>query len=218
MYPPQYTPPAYQGPPPCEFPPAVNQPPASPRPKSAGTALIIGGIVLFCIVGLATLAVLTAMIVYQQNSTTPGLALGDCVAVDAWTSGAKSLLDIERIDCSSRDALEQLVGKADTGGQCPDGKRGRSSEYEQVLTTSTLLCFEGNMKEGQCYTFDMRRGHPPITNADCTETTASDSTAVLRVVKRIDGSTDTSVCPADSKGLAYARPARTYCVQPAQAG
>jgi hypothetical protein len=44
---------------------------------------------------------------------------------------------------------------------------------------------------------------------DCKDT----QSGVVRVVQRIDGSTDASGCPADAHGVSYPTPPVVYCLE-----
>jgi hypothetical protein len=35
----------------------------------------------------------------------------------------------------------------------------------------------------------------------------------IKVVKRVDGSTDTTLCPTETKAVSYPSPARLYCLE-----
>jgi hypothetical protein len=60
------------------------------------------------------------------------------------------------------------------------------------------------LAEGQCYAADQQG--PALRHVDCGEAKAA------QVVKRIDGSADTTACPESSRAVAYPAPKRTYCI------
>jgi hypothetical protein len=212
-YPPQYAPHGYPGQPgPPGFPPSQGYPVAQPRSRSSGIALIIVGSVLL---GLGAFGVLGA-VVTSSGIRNSRLAVGDCIGTDAWSRDVKSINDVKRIDCSRTEAVEQLAAKADNSAPCPDGKRDSDSVYDQLFPGSTRLCFQWSLTEGQCYT--LTAGNPPV-HADCaTQTAPTGAIGTVRVVKRVDGSADTSVCPSGTKGVAYPQSARTYCFEAASNG
>jgi hypothetical protein len=85
----------------------------------------------------------------------------------------------------------------------PDGKL-QDSEYAYHFDGTTTLCLILNLKQGQCYTATGTAENPSFATADC-----DGSAPVIRVVKRIDGSTDTEPCPACGAKLARKTPSAT---------
>ena len=209
-YPPQYPDQGYPAPP----------QPKSSQPKSSGTALIIVGVVLLSVggLGLRWAAPNLTEKLMGKGKPTSNLSVGDCVSADAWSASVTRIEDVKRTDCSSPDGLELLAAKANNSGPCPDGKSEHDSVYDQLVVGSLRLCFELNVVQGHCYLVDPH-GSPPVAAADCATQPPSGSTKVLvRVARRVDGSTDTSVCPSDTQGEPYPQPARTYCFEGVSAG
>jgi hypothetical protein len=110
-------------------------------------------------------------------------------------------------DCADPKATYQLVAQGGPTATCPDGQR-EDSLYEVFTNASSTLCFAANLKQGQCYTKMDDGKSKKLTPVDCDDLRF----AQIRIVQRIDGSTDKAQCPADAKGVSYPIPPRVYCV------
>jgi hypothetical protein len=213
-YPPGYpSPPGYPPqpgyPPPPGY-PAPGQPgqaayppgggyqmPPPPKPKSAGTGFIIAGVV--CLV-LGALGIVGGTLAGTRNSS--HLAIGNCFS----NSIENDPPDWTPQSCTDPNAVLEYAANADSAENCPDGKRDDSS-YLSVEHNSVRMCFAPNMLEGQCYASE--HGDRSLRNASCS------TSGTIKVIKRIDGSTDKSACPSRTHGVTYPEPKRTYCAQPA---
>lgn len=204
-YPPNYPPqPGY--PPPgqpgyAEYPSAGGyQPPAPqpPRPKSAGTAFIVVGIVLLM---LGALGLIGAVVENSEKS----VAIGDCFT-NVIVSGDSNWVSRS---CSDPDAVLQYAANADSSGNCPDGKRDDSA-YLSTEHDGVRMCFAPNLLEGHCYT--STDDDKTVAPADCSAANA------IKVLKRIDGGSDTSACPTGTNAITYTQPKRIYCAEHTEGG
>ncbi len=110
-------------------------------------------------------------------------------------------------DCNNADSILEVASKGGKSEKCPDGKL-QDSEYAYHFDGTTTLCLILNLKQGQCYTATGTAQNPSFATADC-----DGSAPVIRVVKRIDGSSDTESCPEGSKAISYPSPTRLYCLE-----
>ncbi|WP_051465184.1 LppU/SCO3897 family protein [Mycobacterium genavense] len=109
-------------------------------------------------------------------------------------------------DCADPKATDQLVAQGGPKSLCPDGQR-EDSVYEVFTNASSTLCFAANLKEGQCYMKMDDGKSKKLTPVDCDDLRF----AQIRVVRRIDGSSDKSRCPGNAKGVSYPVPPRVFC-------
>ena len=213
-YPPGYEAayqPGYQAPPgyppidprlgqpfPPAYPPAGGypMPPQPGRPKPAGTGFIIAGVVLLV---LGTLGIVGSTLVGGHHEAS-GPTIGDCFT-NAVVSDPP---DWSPHSCTDTNAVLQYAADADSSGNCPDGKQA-SSAYLSVQRQGVRICFAPNMLEGQCYASE--HADKSLRHADCTEP------RTIKVVKRVDGSTDKSACPKHTRAVIYTQPGRTYCTE-----
>ena len=195
-YPPSYQSPGQPGYPP--YPPAAGyqMPPPPPRPKPAGTGFIIAGVVLLV---LGALGIVGSTLVGGHHEAS-GPTIGDCYT-NAVVSDPP---DWSPHSCTDTNAVLQYAADADSSGNCPDGKQA-SSAYLSVQRQGVRVCFAPNMLEGQCYASE--HADKSLRHADCTEP------RTIKVVKRVDGSTDKSVCPNHTRAVIYTQPGRTYCTE-----
>ena len=56
-------------------------------------------------------------------------------------------------------------------------------------------------------------GIRPATKPTFAAAACDGSATPIKVVKRIDGSTDTALCPSGTKAASYPYPARLYCLE-----
>lgn len=126
------------------------------------------------------------------------LKIGDCVTNSDFASRR-----LTPSDCADPKSDLQLAFEGPPNSVCPDGHIGRESSYTALASKSVTLCFLLNQFEGRCYGPDQIG---LITLMDC-----ADHRATLRIVKRVDGSTDGSLCPPNSEPFPFVKPARLYC-------
>jgi hypothetical protein len=195
-YPPNYPTPGQPGY--AAYPPGGGYqmpPPQPPPPKSAGTGFIVTGIVLLA-VGALSLVVTLAGAGKHSNR----LAIGDCFT----NSILSDKPDWHPSSCSNSDAVLQYAANADSNGNCPDGKRDDSS-YLSAERAGVRICFAPNLLQGQCYVSE--HGDRTARAVSCT------TSGAVKVVKRVDDSTDSSACPKHTRAVTYTEPRRVYCTE-----
>jgi hypothetical protein len=210
---PGYPPPGYQQPgyppypaaPPSGWqggypppPPPPPRPPAQPG-KTTGIAMLAAGVVIFLVSLPLALGQVIATIGAPTDSG--GFAVGQCTTDTAVTSGS---LEAQPMDCDDPDAVMELVSISDTN-TCPDGEPPSTSLYASVSDDQTAYCFIPNLKQGNCYAINTV-GRQSLKVDDCANLSP-------RVVKRVDGSSDASVCDADSTAVVFPEPQRVYCFE-----
>jgi hypothetical protein len=213
-YPQGYPPPGYpqQGYPQQGYPQQPGYPQAyGAPPKKSGTAMIVIGVVLL-VLGLLGLAGRMASRTSESGSSSGsgssraggsgGLAVGECITGDQYAAADMS---ITPVSCSDAKAVYELASKGDSSATCPDGKRD-DSDYAVLMNQSRTYCFILDVDEGEC--FDINEASKLVTPVEC-----SDPSAVTKIVNRVDGSTDTSVCESGARAVAFPKPARVYCAE-----
>ncbi|MGA5543988.1 LppU/SCO3897 family protein [Mycobacterium sp. NPDC051198] len=223
-YPPTYPQQGYQPGYPQQpgYPPVPAQPYGAP-PKKSGTAMIVIGAILL-VLGLLGLAGKMATRASESSSrsesnsssssssvprTTSGsgssrsgasddLAVGECITSDQYATEG---MDLTPSGCSTPDAIYELVSKGGGSATCPDGKRA-DSDYSVLMDGSRTYCFILNFEEGECFNLDDKLA----SLVEC-----ADPNAVIKIVQRVDGSTDPAVCGSGSRAVAFPEPARVYC-------
>lgn len=207
---PQYPPgfpvnPGYPYPPAYPAGPYPGYPGYAPRPRTpkSATTLITIGAVLLTLGGLGILG-RTAQALSQRPQDV-ALAVGDCITENDYTTHhfEKHLIG----GCANPANTYELAFKGAASDTCPDGKREHSI-YERTSNHSTLLCFMINLRQDQCYQVTRDGEAVSMKPDDCNQS----SPVHVRVGQRIDGSSDKTACPPDSKGIAYPVPARVYCM------
>ncbi|MGW4100043.1 LppU/SCO3897 family protein [Mycobacterium sp. NPDC004974] len=207
------------------YPQQPGYPPAPPQvygapPKKSGTVMIVIGVILL-VLGLlgfaARMAARTSGSDSSSGSRTSssgsssgssksggsgGLAVGDCISGDQY---AVADMNLTPVGCSSPEAVYELVSKGGGSATCPDGKRA-DSDYSVLMNESLTYCFILDVDKGQC--FDINEETKLVTPVEC-----SDPDAAIKIVKRVDGSTDTAVCGSAGRAVAFPEPARVYCVE-----
>lgn len=194
-YPHPYPRPAYPGHPPQVAPPRRGG-------KSSTTLITVGSVVLTLGILGDVASAATGLARRQQHTS---MRVGECITQTSYRS--ESFGSSSNNDCANPMNTYQLAFKGGSSATCPDGRR-EGSYYDRYIDSSTILCFALNLKQGRCYEFGPDTNHPTITLSDC-------STAAprqVRVVARIDGSTDKSDCPSGARGVGYPRPAVVYCL------
>lgn len=176
------------------YPPGYPMPPRPTPPKSAGTGFVVAGMVLLVVGALALVGTLAHAVRHSSR-----LAIGDCLTNAILTDKP----DWRPSSCSNPDAVLQYAANTDSKGDCPDGKRNDSS-YLSAEHNGVRMCFAANLLQGQCYASE--HDDKTVRQTSCTSGT-------VRVVKRIDGSTNASACPKRTRALTYTQPKRTYCTE-----
>ncbi|MBX8687277.1 hypothetical protein GO011_07515 [Mycobacterium sp. 20091114027_K0903767] len=187
------------------YPPAYGAP-----PKKSGTVMIVIGVVLL-VFGLLGLAGRVASRTSESSSSSgagssrsggsgDGLAVGDCITGAQY---AAADMNLTPVSCSDADVVYALASKGGRSATCPDGKRD-DSDYAVLMNESRIYCFILDIEEGEC--FDIDEASKLVTPVEC-----SDPKAVTKIVKRVDGSTDTAVCDSGGQAVAFPEPKRVYC-------
>jgi hypothetical protein len=196
-YPSQPGPPTY----PPTYPPAYPPGYPAPRPRgSSGTALIVVGALLLAFGVLGFLGRLANVATRVDNSP----HVGECLSQNDFRD---SVLTPPHRDCADPESIFEVVTRGDASATCPDGKVDKSA-YAYLRDGTTTLCLMLNLKQGQCYTATGTPENPSFATAACTG-----SGPRVEVVKRVDGSADTSLCPEGTRAFSYPNPARLYCLQ-----
>ena len=198
----------YPRPPYPGFPPYPGYPPhVAPAPRRASgssTALItIGGVVLALgIVG--NLAAGASRLAKHQQHTS--MRVGECITQMCYRS--ELFNSSPNNDCANPTNTYQLAARGGSSASCPDGKRD-GSIYDRYTDNSTILCFALNLKQNLCYELGPDPDHLTMDLGACHDT----ATRQIRVVQRIDDSTNTSDCPEGVKGISYPTPPVVYCLE-----
>jgi hypothetical protein len=175
-----------------------------PRPPRSGIALIVVGSLLLAggllgIIGGAT------DLAKQDRTTAQSPAVGQCIGAYNFR---EHTADPKAQDCAKPDSIFEVVAKGDASSTCPDGKR-EDSDYAFLRDGSTTLCFVLNFVQDRCYTASGDAHNPLFAATDC-----DGPSPRFKVASRVDGSSDTELCPSGTKAIAYQVPARLYCLQP----
>lgn len=213
-YPPPQYPPGFPGNPGYPYPPAPGYPvppyppypgypagyPPRPRtPKSATTLITIGAVLL-------VLGVLgNAVRVLSPHGADALLGVGQCITESDYA--AHHFDEPTNGGCADPANTYELAFKGGTSESCPDGQRDHSI-YERVTNPRTTLCFMINLRQDQCYQVTRDGEAVSMKPDDCN----ASGPMHVRVSQRIEGSSDKTRCPPDSRGIAYPTPARVYCL------
>ena len=175
--------------------------PLSPPPRSrAGTPLIVAGAVVVIITMLGAVGRVSTA---SHPTTSPGrIDVGDCLTAE----NLKRSGTLKPIDCGDPQANFELAAMSGSA-QCPD-KPISDTAYVYLTTADTTMCFIPVLAQGACFRADSV--YTVFDAAECADRSAG--AKLLRVAKRIDGSTDKALCPTATKSLAYPQPARLYCL------
>ncbi|WP_322857539.1 LppU/SCO3897 family protein [Mycobacterium shigaense] len=202
------------GPPPWGYPgagyPGPGYPPYPPPPRptgNSGTALIIIGAVLltFGIVGNVVRVAGDMAGKSLRGATDTSIQVGECITQKDYAAQLFSSRPAN--DCGNPANVDELAYKGGASATCPDGKREHST-YDHYSDGSTILCFSLNLKQGQCYRLEGDIQSPRVRLADCNDV----APGLIKVVQRIDGSTDKTRCPAETSGGSYPTPPVVYCL------
>ncbi|MGE2720924.1 LppU/SCO3897 family protein [Mycolicibacterium celeriflavum] len=173
-------------------------------PKRSGTALIVTGTVVL-VLGLAGAALRTVGSA-GDGSSGPGVAVGDCVTADGYAEGT-----LKPVDCGEQTAVMEVASRGGPDARCPDGKARSETAYTSVVWDDATVCFTLNFIEGNCYSVNTTdTSDSPLRLRTC-----GGSGAQIKAVRRIDGTTDTRVCPPDTNPISVVKPARVVCLAPA---
>lgn len=210
MWPPPYPPPPYpppQGwqPPPYQAPPPgyYGAPPypapiplKSPHGRTGTVLLVIGGLILG---GTVISAV--------GRSGRPGSSVDDLSTSrsvgQCFTDTTAFKGDSAPGDCSDPNAVFE-VASSGRSAECPDGKSGEDSQYASVSDGDTTYCILLNLQQGRCYAVDS--ANKTVKLDDCLAHRSA------QVTRRVDGSTDVSVCGGAAKTAVFPEPPRVYCL------
>jgi hypothetical protein len=178
----------------------------APRPRaSSGTALIAVGSILLAL-GVLGVVGQVGRAALQTGHTARSANVGQCIAESNMRENNTTPAPPQ--DCDKPDSIFEVAAKGDGPASCPDGKR-EDSLYAYLFDGTTTLCLMLNLKQGQCYSVSGTATRPMFVPADC-----DSAPPLIKVVKRIDGSTDTSLCSVGTKAASYPSPARLYCLEP----
>jgi hypothetical protein len=177
--------------------------------------LITIGAVLLALGGLGILGNAARVARHQGHQSHPagqsppstgaaGPEIGRCFTEFELQLGS---LDGKPDDCADPGATYELAAKGGHSATCPDGKRD-GSIYSRLINASSTLCFAPNLKQGQCYLRTDQNTTTTWTPIDCAEARF----AKFSVDKRIDGSTDETLCPPGTTANAFPTPPRVYCL------
>jgi hypothetical protein len=120
--------------------------------------------------------------------------------------------DPKPTDCQNPSAVMELVARGGANADRPDGKGRDDTDYTTPFWDNATMCFAANFMEGDCYAVNTdNSSEPPFTHEDC-----DDRDAQVKVVQRVDGTTDAAQCSSGTKPISYPHPARLYCLEPAQ--
>ncbi|WP_232110814.1 LppU/SCO3897 family protein [Nocardia wallacei] len=134
-----------------------------------------------------------------SRTDTARAQVGDCIHV---IEGSTTDSRTEPVDCASERAVYTVMSTSPTRADC-----GREySSYEETFHggTTAFLCLAPNLKPGSCYHQDRDTG---FAYADC-----ASAAATVRVVARIDGRHDSSLCDPSATYLLLSEPKTTFCM------
>jgi hypothetical protein len=178
--------------------------PAPPPRGSRGTALIIVGSVLLGLGGLGILSQV-AKTASRVGQSSHAANVGQCIS--AFSVRENNFAPAPQ-DCDKSDSTLEVAAKGDgASATCPDGKR-QGSDYSILFDGTTTLCLLINLRQDHCYSMSGGPKTPTFVAASC-----DGSLVGIKVVKRVDGSTDAGLCPSGTKPISYPTPARLYCLE-----
>lgn len=138
--------------------------------------------------------------------STNTLTIGQCVADSDFGKGAPV-----PTDCDDPSAVMELVSRGGANANCPDGKGHEDTDYTTLFWDNATMCFAANLRGGYCYAVSTTDpSESPFTLELC-----SDPRAAVKVVQRLDGTTDAAECSPGTKPISYKQPARLYCLESA---
>jgi hypothetical protein len=160
----------------------------------AGTRLIVRFVPV--LVAVAALTV-TGCSAGSGKSDTARAKVGDCIDVLQSSTTAETT----PVDCASDKAVYKVVSTSD---QKPDCGTEYTSYQENYAGGTAHLCLAPNLRQGRCYHEDRDTG---FSYADC-----ASSAATVKVVKRVDGSSDEFLCDSNATFLTLSNPKTTFCL------
>lgn len=160
------------------------------QPKNKGA---VGRVAKGLIGVVVVVAVLFGMRLAGDSLFNQGPKVGTCVEAKSESSKSK----VKKVDCGDSAFNYTVVKKAKTSGEC-------ANEYtvysEKRKSKTTYWCLMPNMVEGKCYS-----GNSQIKETAC-------GPSSIKIVKRIENSTDKSACTNGTQPLVYdISPTRVYC-------
>jgi hypothetical protein len=198
-------------PPPAPDPPRAPAPPQyypnpypAPRPPRSGIALIVVKALILAL-GLPGILSRAADLVPRHQDSPLSVKVGQCIRQSSFLT--RSVVPTPQ-DCGESDSLLEVATAAGGSTTCPDGKL-KDSQYSVLFDKTTTLCFLLNLKQGQCYAVTGTPESPTFATSPC-----DGSVPVVQVVRRVDGNSDRTLCPTETKAVSYPAPARLYCLQP----
>ncbi|CQD21918.1 hypothetical protein BN1232_05423 [Mycobacterium lentiflavum] len=191
----------YPGPPPPGYPP-YGAPPR--RASGASTALITIGAVVLVLGIVGDFANAASRLAKRQEHSS--MQVGECITQMSYR--AQAFKASPGNDCADPVNTYLLAAKGGPSAPCPDGKR-EGSIYDRYTDSSTILCFALNLKQGHCYLVSGERDSPKLTLGDCND----HESGVMRVIQRIDGTSNSSDCPSGLNGVSYPTPPVVYCLE-----
>jgi hypothetical protein len=192
---PHRSPPGYSTPPPYPWPPPAA--PKSSHRKTGTILLAVGGLIVF------STALQAVQRVGHFDETSSTHAKSDPSVGKCYTDTEAFKGDFATSDCSDPNAVIEVASRSDDG-KCPDGKSGAESLYSGTTDGKTTYCFILNLQQGHCYA-----GQSASMVLKLDDCAAHRST---KVTKRVDGSSDVSVCSGSAKSMMFPEPARVYCL------
>jgi hypothetical protein len=174
---------------------AAHPPVAQTSKKNTGTTLVIIGLV---IVGLSVISAVGSgrATEKRRDLAATTLKVGQCI-----TDTAASKADLTPSSCEDPNSVLELVARSDTT-TCPAGIG--TAQYSKVSDGKISYCFVPNLKQGLCYVMD---GDREVLKVDDCSAHRS-----ILIAKRVDGSTDGSVCDTSSQTAVFVTPPRVYCL------
>ena len=155
------------------------------------------------LLAVAAIAVAVAGCSAVDNASKSDVAktkVGDCINI---TNNASNDTQGEPIDCSSPKAVYKVFQAFDKQTPCPTTDYTTYSEKRG--TGSTYMCLAPNLKQDSCYN-DV--GTSPYKWAEC-----GTKEATVKVIKRIDGTTDEMQCPDETSTFAIVPdPKALFCL------
>ena len=218
--PPGYPPPGYPPPsyPPPGYPPHYpvgyqpGYPPVPPPRPTAGQGKITAGTILI-VIGLVGAAVQVANLVGEQKAaenTAPPVKVGQCITGEAMASGVIGAHDVTA--CTQPAGVFEVVSTGGRDAPCPDGGHD-DTDFARWTNEASTVCFVPNLLTDHCYATIK---HPVADRAriDTIKPVAcTDSSADFKVLRRFEKA-DYDLCPVGSHQRIWTAPPRTYCTGP----
>ncbi len=163
--------------------------------------IVVGSILLgFGVLGILSQA---GKVASRAGHSAHSATVGQCVGA---FSVRDNNLNPSPQDCDKPDSTLEVAAKGGRSTNCPDGKR-EGSDYSILFDGTTTLCLLLNLTQDQCYSVSGPENNPTFVATSC-----DSSLPGIKVVTRVDGSTNAELCPAGTKPISYPSPARLYCL------